>query len=460
MKRTIAAVTLVILLLPAAAAVAGDRTNVRGLGMARTVNALARGYDALGVNPANLSMADNRTMEIGLANLGVRVSSEWLSYDIYQKYFTGVSNEAGERVARYLTEQDKRDLLALLPEKVVNTGFDLELLSFGISMYHPIVGGLGFGITDRAGMNFGLVSDYARLLLFGLDSTGSRYDFGGTSVTAYWWREFNFSYAREIPVSIGIAQSFHAGFTVKLLKGYGAIETIRYNSSFANTVVSPHMYRLDADFDYLVRRSGVDFLDRDKSADFKPFPEPAGTGTGIDFGFAAQIRGFHVHLSLTDLGGITWNRNVVEAYSSFVKVNEDSLVRALRGSNRPGETFSTALPSKFRLGVMVEDSAISFLRWIPGRMIFGLDYTQGLNESMGNTTSPRLSLGTEYRIIPVLPVRVGISLGGGYGFRVAGGVGLNLHFLQLDVGTENLGVLFTPSDFNMFSFGVRLKILV
>ena len=45
---------------------AGEQTNIRGLGMARTSVAASRGLDAVGINPANLALPDDGTVTISL----------------------------------------------------------------------------------------------------------------------------------------------------------------------------------------------------------------------------------------------------------------------------------------------------------------------------------------------------------------------------------------------------------
>jgi hypothetical protein len=100
------------------------------------------------------------------------------------------------------------------------------------------------------------------------------------------------------------------------------------------------------------------------------------------------------------------------------------------------------------------------LHYLPGNMLMEIDYNQGLNNSLGNSTIPRFSLGTEWRLIPILPLRTGITVGGGDQFRWAFGFGLDVWVMSLDVGTENFGMLFSPKSFSMFSLAAGLKIRV
>lgn len=70
----------------------GDRTNLQGVGMARTFTAVARGIDAVGVNPANLGYLDRGTVTFNILNFGIHGGSDFWNQEIYTKYFTGDEN--------------------------------------------------------------------------------------------------------------------------------------------------------------------------------------------------------------------------------------------------------------------------------------------------------------------------------------------------------------------------------
>jgi hypothetical protein len=210
-------------------------------------------------------------------------------------------------------------------------------------------------------------------------------------------------------------------------------------------------------------------LDENKDEDFTPFPDPAGKGVGFDIGASMQLSpGLFVAASITDIGNIKWTKNLVQTEGHFEFVmddpfseeNADSLERAARGENHPGTEFSTPLPTTLRIGAAIQSDEFAPLAKVPGKMLLAFDYNQGLNNALGNTTKPRFSLGLEYRIIPLLPLRTGFSVGGGEGARWAAGFGLDFYFLSLDVGTENFGILFSPKDFQMLSVAAGLRIRI
>ncbi|HAL56884.1 MAG TPA: hypothetical protein DCP63_10525 [Bacteroidetes bacterium] len=462
-------IIVVLLLLTATQLSAGDRSNVRAMGMGRTLVAGSRGIEAIGINPANLAAAGNSAFSLGLAPAGLRVSTELFSYDIYQSYFTGEpgTTAGGSRKPKYLTDADKNDILSSLPDGLAETRFDVEAMPLGFTISAGRLGGLGAAVIEHAGALLELPKDYFRFFLFGLDSAGSRYVLDGTAASAWWWREYNISYGIRLRRDTVGIRELSIGVGVKLLRGYAMMETDHYTGSFGNSRIGSNQYQLNAQFDYLTRRSGVDFLDEEKNEDFGPFPDPAGKGTGFDFGINAQVRpGLFVAASVTDIGKMEWSENVVQTEGRYKLViddpfkeeNTDSLERAVRGTNSPGKAFSVSLPTTLRVGVAINSSEFTGLKFLPGRMLIALDYSQGLNKSMGNTTEPRVALGMEYRLIPLLPLRTGIAFGGGDVPRWSAGFGLDLYYLSLDVGTENFGVLFSPKNFQMFSFAAGLRL--
>ncbi len=466
MNKGMTVISLLVLAAAVLPAQTGDRSAVRGIGMARTVNGVSRGIDALGVNPANLALPDRGRGTMAFLPFGVQISSDLIPYEIYQEYFTGVPLADGSRGARHLTDTDKRRIISEMKSGLGSTRMDFELMLFGMAARIGTSTGAGFSVKDYIGAEIVLPSDYFQFYFFGLDSSGAHYSFDGTSVSGRWWREYNFSVGFELTPLVPMIERLFAGIGVKIVQGFGVAETDRYRASLVSALTGTNQYRADFNLDYLVRRSGVDFMDEKNEAGVTPFPRPAGTGIGFDLGAAAEVQGIGIHLALTNLGSIRWRQNIVETFGSynlsiddpFTQANQDTIETAVRGRNRPGGDFSTPLPATLRLGVAASGKKIPWLNSVPGEIEVAFDYTQGLNNSLGNTTRPRFSLGTEYRIIPFLPLRTGISLGGGDKFRWAAGFGLDFYAISLDVATENLGMLFFPNDLTMLSLAAGLKI--
>jgi hypothetical protein len=468
MKSNLSVLTIVLFSVVLHKVIAGDLSNIRGVGMGRTINAASRGIDALGINPANIAIPDQGNFNLNLAPFGFRVSTELLNYGLYKEYFTGVDS-VGKRWAKRLESADIDKILSQMPD-LPKTRVEAEMMVGGVSFQNPIVGGIGFAFIEHAGAAITLSKDFFRMAAFGLEPAGSVYMFDGTEVSAWWYGEFNLSYGRKLPVDLKFLKDLYAGIGIKIIQGYGISQPISQKSSFGNypDPSNPTQYTLRGNIDFLTRHAGTDFFNENSDASFTPIPDPVGKGTGFDIGLSGElVNGVRVAVSVTDIGKITWNKNVIESYGGgAINITgdfsnlEDTLKNIVKGKTRPGEAFDTNLPTALRLGFVTEASDIPYLKFLPGNLILALDYLQGFNESLGNTTKPRLSLGAEYRIIPFVPLRTGLLLGGGDKLRWAFGFGLDFRYVSLDFASDNFGILFSPNSFNVVSFGLGLKVRV
>ena len=466
MKSNLCALTI-ILFSVVLQVLAGDLSNIRGVGMGRTMNASSRGIDALGVNPANIAIPDQGNFNLNLAPFGLHVNTELLNYGLYQEYFTGIDS-VGKRWAKRLEPADRDKILSQMPD-LPKTRIEAEAM-LGASFQHPVIGGFGFAIIEHAGAAMTLSKDFFRMAAFGLEPAGSIYIFDGTEASAWWYGEYNVSYGRKLPVNVRFLKDLYAGIGIKFIRGYGISQPINQKSSFGNypDPVNPLQYTLRGDIDFLTIHSGVDFMNENSDAKFKLFPDPVGKGTGFDIGLSGElINGVRVALSVTDIGKITWDKNVIESYGSgsmnitgATNNLEDTLKSIFKGKTRPGAAFDTYLPTALRLGFATAASEIPVLKFLPGKLILAFDYLQGFNESLGNTTKSRFSLGTEYRVFPVLPLRTGLAFGGGDKVRWAFGFGLDLFNFSLDFATDNFGMVFIPKSFQTISFSFGMKIRV
>jgi Family of unknown function (DUF5723) len=468
MKSNLGVFILVVLLIASQTALAGDLSNIRGVGMGRTINASSRGVDALGINPANIAIPDQGNFNLNLAPFGIRVSTELLNYGLYQDYFTGVDS-VGKRWPKRLEPADINKILSQMPE-LPKTRVEAEMMLGGVSYQNPIVGGIGFAIIDHAGAITTVSKDLFRMAAFGLDSTGSSYVFNGTDATAWWYREYNLSYGRKLPVDIKFLEDLYAGIGIKIIQGYGISQSINQKSSFGNypDPANPTQYTLRGNIDFLATHAGTDFMNENSHISASLFPPPVGKGTGFDIGLSGElINGVRVAVSVTDIGKITWDKNVIESYGGgAINITgasnnlADTLKSIVKGKTRPGEAFDTNLPTALRLGFATEASEIPGLNFLPGKLVLAFDYLQGFNESLGNTTKSRFSLGTEYRVFPILPLRTGLAFGGGDKMRWAFGFGLDFHYFSLDFASDNFGMVFIPKSFQTVSFSFGMKIRV
>jgi hypothetical protein len=352
--------------------------------------------------------------------------------------------------------------MSLFPSGLAETHTDLDLRLIGLTIHNDWLGDIAFTITDRASINLDLPKDYLQVAFFGFDSLGSSYDVSGTNVRAWYIRDYALSYARRIP-QVHFIDDFAAGITLKIVHGYGVTITDKFNGTFGNMLPNGS-HVIYGNFDSRILHSNTPDITED-SAKYSAFPSPAGKGFGIDIGMTGEIaRNIRVGFSITDIGSINWTENTKQTYAntSFTSTNpgneqENKQIKdGFKGKDTTTDAFSTSLPTMMRLGAAFQADALPFLSFLPGEMLIMAQYEQGFNLSPGNTTRARFSLGTELRPLSWIPLRTGISIGGVDRFNWAAGFGFDFGFFNLNIGTENINLLFSPKSYNQFSAGVEM----
>ncbi len=437
-------ITLLLLLMaivPYRMEAGNDRTSARLVGLARANTAVARGIDAVGVNPALLSLPHTSKFEVSVLPAGVLLGSNFMDYSMYNTYFTGVNDPVtGERVAKHLSPQDKQDILDSFPGNHGTIQGDAQILWFGVSFRAPRFGGIALTVSDRVAMNLTLPGDYLKMLLEGFSEFGSTYDFSGTDAQSWWTRQFAIAYASPRLRLVEFLPWISFGGGIKYLQGYAYFGTEAYDGYISNLDYE-NGFLLRGEMNMVTRRASANFIYDPDMYEFNPVGQPAGTGWGVDLGIAAGISNNIVAgISITDIGSIRWKENtygssadlVVEVDDIVSSAQQDSLLDAYTGKDEAIGSFSTALPSAIRTGVTVQFSP---------ELLVAADYTQGLNKMPANSTTPRFAIGVEWRPVNFLPVRTGMAAGGFNGFTWALGFGFNFSFFDLEIATENIGLL-------------------
>jgi hypothetical protein len=446
----------------------GDRFSPRTVGMGRTFTALSRGLDAVGTNPANLALDDrNATVTINIVPVGVSIGSDFLNLKIYNDFFTGMedpANPAGDRIAKPLSDADKKEILGLFPGGIGRTQFGMEIAPFGLSMQ---IGGFGFGFvpSTQVAMNIDMSEDYMKFMLNGFMENGSIYRFNGTAVNASAIAGANASFGFVLPFEGFNVSDIAIGFGAKYLIGLAYMRTERYDAtiqSIVHTSTGPGNIRviesmeIRGDFDFLQLIAG-------ETED----PQPAGKGMGFDIGLNATLfNAFQVGFSVTDIGKMTWDKGTkaVRGRSSISftqlaeKANQDSLANAFKGETRDTTEFEFPLPTQIHFGVAARVDEIFDV--IPFRWTVAMDLHLGLNEVAGNTKIPQFAIGTELDpLAGWLPLRTGIIIGGRERFAWSAGFGIHLlNTFDLDFATQSIAILTNPESFRTGSLTVGMRL--
>ncbi len=447
--------------------------DARTVGMGSQTAVTSTGvYSILG-NPANLAM-QGTTVEIStvlpLPSINVATRNDFMSFNDIHYYFGGVDDGSGNLVGRYLDKTEKETLLSKFDdENRIQTSTAINFFSISVSAGKEI-GNFGFSINDIVGQRTGIPKDFVDLLLNG-NEIGKTYNFDNFVLSTSYLREFDFSYARDFSSLVdGFFESFSAGITFKLVNGYvySNIET----SGTTIKTLEDHSILIENNFEANLAVSpdfGIewDWDNRKKVSNISPFLSPAGTGFGLNIGFAAKLDSIWTFgLSITDIGSVNWNTDPVsyESHGSFLisdikdSTMSDSLSAAIEPTGSYSDGFTSSLPTVLRLGASFRLDR--FLKGnFPGEMLLVIGYNQGFNNSLNNTTKALISLGFEWKPISQIPIRGGFTFGGFDGFAWSLGIGLDVDFLELNIASADMISVLQGNDTRVvqFTMGSRWK---
>ena len=461
-----------------------ERTSARGIGMGRTSVVISRGIDAMGINPANIVLVDRGAYTtFALFPIGLRAGSDFLNYKVYNDFFTGDPDSLdkdGKRViGRRLDEDDKDGILNLFPGGMAHTQMDLDAMLLGFTSKGGNFG-IGFSVTERISGNIDLPSGYLRILMKGFEEQGSDYDLNNTAIGARAMMEYNYSVAYELPndFKIGKFKDIAVGLSYKKMYGTHYRGTDHYNGNLRNIV-----YKNKDSVNWIdsMKITGsVDFAEFSSSIPSKDIlsvlllnSQPAGKGTGFDFGITAKLnKHWNVAFSVVDLGSILWEKNTKysEGKGSFsisdigTAKNQDSLRNNFKGKSIDTTSFRRPLPTAIHFGtsIQLDESPYVNKNKFFGKLLLEADMHIGLNNEPGNSKLPRFSVGGEY-IIPSkwvdwLRVRSGMMFGGRELFSWAFGIGFATQVFDFDIGTESIALITNPNSFRNGSVTMGLKV--
>ncbi len=413
-------------------------TSARITGMGNSSVALVRGLDALNVNPAQIVPSDGVVVSFGVLPFAAQASMDFMSYELYNKYFTGTVGANRKRTPTYLTMADKNEILSSFQGEVGHFSHDIRYTLFA-AMVSTKMFTVAFGVTERTGSNIALPKAYADFMLFG-NPPGKVFDFSETRVSSAWTRDYSLTVGREILAIRDM--KLLAGVSLKMVQGMAFFEVERFNTSF---VTDPDTYEVTGKADMVARYAGTsDWLTENNSFHYELMPSPVGSGFGLDIGAHLRLnRMFSASMSLTDLGSVSWNKGAKQIVASedfaISDLSTDEQVeeikQRLNGTEHDISGFSSPLPSALLIGGMV--SVPNFPKknkdWH-----FTFAYRQGFNNVAGNSTSPQFGLGTEIELLYNVAFRFGINTGGIRPVTFGAGIGFYADNFKLDIGTMDI----------------------
>ncbi len=439
-------------------------SDARSMSLGNTYNMISRGVYSIGINPSNLIVSPDNSLEFNtvlpIPFLSLGTGTNFINLKNVNYYFGKVNDQP-----RILTENDKQNLNSLFANGgLVFINTSLNLLSVTYKADNNI-GAFGFAMKDVLEGEFHFPHEVTNLLTDG-NLINHTYNTNDAKVNAWWIREYSLSYARQLP-DLGLKPigKINVGISLKLVNGFFYLKNESINSYLQTT--NDYRINLYANNQILGAFSnnfGFKYSNdtTESHGNGTPFPSPAGTGFGMDIGFNSTIfKVWNVSLALTDIGGIHWNENttMITDTGSYT-INDisqsnflDTLKNKFNGEKIKTGSFSSGLPTALRLGVSY-NLDINHNSW-PGRFLFAFDYNQGLNNEPGNSLTPRFSVGAEWKPMDWIPfVRSGFSFGGLLGFHWGFGLGIETSFLEFNIGTLDLQSLLAPNSGKYFSVAI------
>lgn len=408
--RVAAAAVLAAALLAAGPAAAAS--DARSLAMAGAQTAAARSVEAASWNPAILAFSSGTS--IHLVGVSADLHNNSLSLDRYNE-ISGATLSAAQ----------KQELLDDIPDGgfALNGRLGAGALGVQWGQFAVTTGviGAGRGNLDR---------DFFDLVLFG-NELGETVDFSDTWGNAHAIGHASLSYGREVfdgplgRIAVGATASYLYGiYEMHVEEAGGSLTT-------AMTEISGEAYA-----------SAV--------------TAEGGGGFGLDLAGAWQAPGgWTFGLAIDNfVTNVNWSSNPERTELRITAADLNALNDDLDNAVADSDTtyaiggYSTTLPRRVRLGAARDT----------GRLLLAADYVQGFTSRAGASGTPQLNLGAEWRPLGWLTPRAGVSLGGATQTGMAGGLGLQLGFWQLDLAVINRGG-FAGGSTKGLGFGASTRLM-
>ncbi len=186
--RRLAATTLAIALPSVASAQFTPSAAANGMGGAYLP--LAKGADALWINPANLALENSPTWSLQLGGGGL--SAAMLGLDLKQMY-DFVRNQANSATA-------KQEILNNIPAQGTELRGRIQMPVATLQM-----GRIALGVAVGGTYDYYMGRDFVDLALNGYDNTRTNYQIGNTNGRQAWYLDFAAAYARKLgPLAVGV----------------------------------------------------------------------------------------------------------------------------------------------------------------------------------------------------------------------------------------------------------------
>ena len=436
------------LTLPLALRAQNELSNFTATGRGGVINTFATDYQVIGINPANLGRAGGAKVAFTIGEFGVGASSQSLTRE-QLKHFIYNRDEQ-------LSQSEKQGLArSFTSDNALNV--NAAATTLGLAVQLPVIGGIAISNRQRVVGHVALNRNAAELLFLGSEAPiYANYDpnsgqvplisevLSGSEVQASFLNEYNISWGKRV-VDLPLFQ-LSAGVGYRYVQGFGVLDIrIKPGDLRAYSSLSPVF-----DIDY----SSIVAGNPNFNAQVNGGLEKTGKGQGFDLGLAAEVgKMVRLGVSVTDIGHMTWEGNLISAndqklkrlnsagvgtYNFFKEASEilasgtDSLFQYQAGQSRQAN-----LPTKLRAGVGLRIS--EFLET-------GLDVTLPLNNVAGNIISPFVGAGVDYKPAHWVRLSSGVSAGAGYRVSIPFGITFVSKVYEAGISTRDVPGLLTSKN--------------
>lgn len=388
------AIAMLLVTVTATGALAGAESSARALAMGGAHTALAKGVDAGKFNPANLGLVDYRQTSVEFFGVGLIVKNNSFTLDDYNTYSGAI-----------LSDADKSDILDKIPTEGLQLLVDGEVSALSMSYGQFALNITGVGVADIS-----LSKDIVDLVFNG-NTFADTINLEGSSSDAYSYASVGLSYGR--PVYNSGTRQLAVGATFKYLRG----------------IASEHLVRLNG----MAATFATGFQG---SGEMVAKTASGGTGFAVDLGATLKLnQQYSLGAKLENfVGSITWDKKTEEhgylfEFDTMTVDNAGDDYVTSEDYTVPTGSYKTSLPTVLTIGFAKTS----------GKLLWAVDWEQGLQNKPGAATKPLFKVGAEYKLISFLPFRAGFLTGGNLNTAFSFGAGLDLGPFYLDYGMATGG---------------------
>jgi|TARA_R100000541_G_scaffold56919_3_gene66649 hypothetical protein len=453
----------------------------RSLSMGGGGTAYVDGYHANFINPANLMINSTKNRpkrSLGIVGgIGFRAGGTLINLDVYDQYLTQGLTLEGEVAEGFLT-----DLFGGTNSELTKSqSATFNIVPFGFSN-RGNKSAFSLATRVRVTEKFTINRGFAEIGVYGLDPqeldnvTPFNFSFGAVAfseISVGYARQVlslpNLLFAKNVKLYAGVAPKYIIGIQNSTLDFNSTIEIQRAtNSQYANRIIHNFDYRLntvgnvsadlrefEAAFEQDNSVTAGDYLSGEYAnvnasgfgLDMGATLEMDISGVPIIDGFFGSKKTLRVSMSVTDIGKITYDVNPTSFTANgtfdftgagndddpgdFYDDLADSLKNKVYGDFDAEDIDGVEyeLPAMYNFGASLT----------MGKLTTSVDYGIGFNESGNNSKKSTLNLGLEYRLLGLIPLRVGTRIGGYSSTVYSAGAGIDLNFLELSAGLSIVG---------------------